>query len=184
MRRALAPVHIASRERRGKESMKSKSFGIMIVGFVLLAFMAITMIFFIVRAHIQFHEDFAITVDGVTEKTLSVPSLQLVPGSQKDYDVHVKCEATGLYEVEVFYYEKHNGGLKNFVNAVMMLGDEQVHEGALGELIDGEPVKFDWTFEEDEEMTLTISYEMPIEIGNEAKGTSASFDVKLKITKK
>ena len=156
----------------------------MIVGLVLLAFMSISLIFFIARAHDQFHNDFAITVDGVTEKTLKVPSLQLVPGSEKEYDVHVKCEATGLYQVEVFYYEKNDGGLKNFVNAVMMLGDERVHEGALLELIGGEPVKFDWTFREDEEMTLTIRYEMPDEIGNEAKNTSAGFDVKIKITKK
>ena len=170
--------------RRGKESMKSKSFGIMIIGLALLLIMSIVMLLFIVRAHERFHSDLAITVDGVTEKTLTVPSLQLVPGSQEEYDVHVKCEASGLYEVEVFYYEKQNGGLKNFVNAVMTLGDERVHKGALRDLIDGEPVRFDWTFEEGEAMTLTISYEMPIEIGNEAKGTSAGFDVKIKITKK
>ena len=120
----------------------------------------------------------------MTEATLKVPSLKLVPGGEEEYEVGVKCEATGLYEVEISYHERSDGGLKAFVNAFVSLGDEQASEKALAELIGGEPLVFDWTFEEGEAMPLRIRYEMPFDVGNEAKNTSASFDVKIKITKK
>ena len=165
--------------------MKSKSFGIMLVGFLLLGLMAIMIIFFIAGAHESFDGDITVTAGGVTEATLKVPSLKLVPGGKEEYGIGVKCEATGLYEIEISYHEKLDGGLKSFVNATVSLGDDQASAKTLAELIDGgEPLRFDWTFEEGEATPFVIRYEMPLEVGNEAKSTSASFDVKIKITKK
>lgn len=164
--------------------MKNRSINMLIVAFCALACMAVALIFFIGYAHERFEDGITVTENGVTESVMEVRDLVLTPTAKKEYHVNLYCEATGGYNISLDYREKHDGGMKNFVVVKVSLGDKQVYEGMLSELLDEDiTIDFPGELHADDPLTLTFSYEMPREIGNEAQGTSADFDIVIKIKK-
>ena len=156
----------------------------LLVGMFLFILMAIMMILFLYRADEKFENNITVTESGVTESVLKVQDLTLVPGTRRDYHVNLICDATGNYYIHLDYEEVHDGGMKHFVNVRIMLGDDEVYYGPLTELIDEDYiVTFEGILDHLDPLVLSFYYEMPIETGNEAQGTSADFDINLTIEK-
>ena len=104
------------------------------------------------------------------------------------YDVGVitnlKCEVEGEYNVTVSFKELTNGGLKNYTDLRVLLGDEVIHESKLSEVLDfRNPVEIKFTCELDMKSTvpLTFEYSMPEGVGNDAKRTTAKFNTNILI---
>lgn len=120
-------------------------------------------------------------------ETVSIEGLALVPGDERDYSFKLKCRDKGEYQVGLRMVEKPegDGGLKEFINVKIVLDDKVLYEGSLKEVllgeavIYGEPVSFSR-----ESVDLVITYAMPIEVGNEAMGTFADFDMTLMVSEK
>ena len=164
--------------------MNTKRSNIIIVAMLLFSILSIMLIVFIDRAHEDFKKDITVSATGVTEKTLTVRDLQLSPTQQTEFDVGLTCAASGSYHISLDYVEQRDGGMKHFIDVVVKYNGEVVYEGNLLELLDGdEIVRFEGVLEEKEPCTITIVYEMPIDVGNEAQGTSADFDIRLRIEK-
>ena len=76
--------------------------------------------------------------------------------------------------------------MKHFVNVEVWCEgmDEVAYEGPLVDLLDGEEIiTLNGNLYSRDPLELKIYYEMPITTGNEAKGTSADFNINLSIKK-
>ena len=69
-------------------------------------------------------------------------------------------------------------------SGLVKVNGEAVYTGKLASLIDkNEIVSFDETLWANNPQTMTVVYTMPYETGDEAQGTTADFDIHLKIQK-
>ena len=164
--------------------MKAKTFGIFIVAFILLAAIAVSLYVLIAYAKEVFPENITVHSEGVTESILPVRDLRLNPSESKSYSVNLVCEASGLYLVTLDFIETLDGGMKDFVNVTVLSDGTEVYSGALGKLISGEiNAQFEAELSADDPVVITVLYQMPRGIGNEAQGTYSDFDVKLSVKK-
>lgn len=165
--------------------MKNKSVNILIVSFLLIGIMAVMLITFLGKAKEDFPENITVSSDGVTESILAVRDLKLSPTESKEYSVNLVCAASGSYHIYLDYEEKEDGGMKPFVDVTVKFDGEVVYEGELAALLrdDGELIQFEGELHAEEPLVVSICYLMPYDVGNEAQGTYADFDIHLKIEK-
>ena len=164
--------------------MKIKSISMFAFSLVLLLLMSTMLTFYMIYAHETFEEGITVSENGVTEAVVEVRDLNLAPSESREYVINLVCKASGGYHITLEYEEQLDGGLKQFVNVAVRLGEETVYEGRLSKLLSGEEkIQFDGVLEEKTPLPITVIYEMPVSIGNEAQGTYADFDVRLKILK-
>ena len=158
----------------------------LIVGMLVLVMMSIMLVVFLDKAHDDFPKDVTVSANGVTEKLLNVRNMTLLPTDKREYSVNFYCAASGLYDMEIDYIEKKDGGMKSHVNVSILFDGDVVYSGRLSELLDKERdpiVKFDGQLHETKPMTVTFVYEMPGEVGNEAQGTWSDFDIRFTVSK-
>ncbi len=142
------------------------------------------LITFLGKAKEDFPENITVSEDGVTESILAVRDLKLCPTESKEYSVNLVCAASGSYHISLDYEEKKNGGMKPFVDVTVKFNGEVVYEGELAALLDsGELIQFEGELHAEEPLVVSICYLMPYDVGNEAQGTYADFDIHLKIEK-
>lgn len=164
--------------------MKNKSMNILIVALLLLSLMSITLIVFLDDAHNRFKQDITVNAGGVTEEIMAVRDLHLNPTESREYSVNFTCAASGLYDFAIEYIEEKDGGMKNFVNVNVRFGDELLYSGRLADLfLEDVVLEFQGELHATEPVTVKFSYGMPYEVGNEAQGTSADFDIRFTVSK-
>lgn len=164
--------------------MKNKNINMLIVGLLLLGLMAVMLIVFLGKAKEDFPKNITANENGVTESILAVRDLKLNPTESKEYSVNLVCAASGSYHIYLDYEEKEDGGMKPFIDVTVKFDDEVIYEGELAALLDGdEVIQFEGELHETEPLVVSICYLMPYDIGNEAQGTYADFDIHLKIEK-
>ena len=164
--------------------MKNKNINMLIIALLLLGSIAFSLIAFLTKVKEDFQENITVSESGVTEKAVKVRNLSLNPTDSREYSINLVCEASGKYLVSIEYDEKDDGGMKEFVNVTIKANDDMVYEGTLIDLIDNAPtVEFEGELYAKDPVVITINYAMPYEVGNEAEGTSADFDVIVKIAK-
>jgi hypothetical protein len=137
---------------------------------------------FLIRGNVI--EEITIDRDGVSELTLEVDDLRLVPASEKEYIVEMKAKATGHYTLSMFYYETDDGGMSQYVDVVISYMDNVVYEGRLSELIRGKEILCDIDLLDGSITELKFCYKMSEEVGNEAQGTTTSFNISLAIKRR
>lgn len=165
--------------------MKNRNINILIVALILAGIMAFMLAVFIEDAHDKFEENITVDAGGVTETTLEVRDLRLIPTQKSEYSVNLVCAASGDYNVYLDYVEKKDGGMKPFVTVTVSCDGNQIYRGGLSELLDNDIIiEFEETLEAKEPRVITFIYEMPYETGNEAQGTYSDFNIKLTISKK
>lgn len=163
--------------------MKIKSINILLVSICLLGIMAVMLSVFLTKAHNDLRESITVSANGVTQKTLEINDLTLIPTQKKEYQISLSCEASGTYDLTLEYDEKLDGGMKDFVNVTVRCNGVDVYRGGLASLLDGENVTFDAYLTKNDPTVIAFTYEMPAEVGNEAKGTAADFNINLMIEK-
>ena len=168
----------------GGREMTKRSFHILIVSFLLLALMAVVLMIFLAKAKEDFPKNITVSENGVTETLLPMRNLSLMPGESKEYTVNLICDATGSYYIYVDFDEKIDGGMKEFVDVYISANGELIYVGTLFDMLDNDTVvETLGELDEEEPFEITIQYTMPQEIGNEAQGSYADFDVHVKIKK-
>ncbi len=164
--------------------MKSKSISILSVAIGLLGIIAVMLIVFVEQAHDDFEKGITVSAEGVTTETLEVRDLTLNPTETREYEVNLTCPASGSFDISLVFEEVIDGGMKQFVDVTVSLGDTEVYRGRLSELIaSGTAVSFEGELLAEEPLVLSVSYTMPRDVGNEAQGTYAEFDVHLTVEK-
>lgn len=164
--------------------MNKKTVFIIISALLMLGLMASMLVMFVMKAHENFPKNIKVRENGVTEDVFTIRDLQLCPNQSKEYEVDLVCDASGDYNITMTYEELQQGTMKHYVDVVVKANGETVYTGKLSTLIDNkEIISFDGTLLAKEPLILTVTYTMPYEVGNEAQGTSADFDIHLKIQK-
>lgn len=127
-----------------------------------------------------------ITIDkgGEVSREYVVTNLALYPGNQEVTELNVKSKLSGNFEVTLEFREINDGALKNFVTVEVLFDGEVKVIKNLCELFDGNKITFDCNISSSSRSNLKIIYKMPIETGDTAQDTTASFNVGLKIEKK
>ena len=165
--------------------IKSKSIWILIISFIVVAFISIAIIFNNLDARSEFTNSVKIDGSGYAEKEIEVRNLQLHPNESKSYSIEVAPEFGGDYEISINYQEIKDGGLKEFETVSFSVDGKQVQSSSLKSLLDGKSsIVILQNFSEDKPLKLTVTYIMPYEVGNEAQGAYADFDVTLIFDKK
>lgn len=164
--------------------MKNKSINILIVSLLLLGIMAVSLIVFLGKAKEDFPKNITVSENGITESVLTVRDLKLNPTESKEYNVNLVCAASGSYHIYLDYEEKEDGGMKPFIDVIVKFDNAVVYEGELAALLNtGEVIQFEGELHKAEPLVVSICYVMPYDVGNEAQGTYADFDIHLKIEK-
>ena len=165
--------------------MNSRRISMLIVALLLLAAMAVVLVVFVQKAHEDFEDGITVSKDGVTEEVIKVRDLKLNPTDKTEYSINLTCLASGDFDIFFDFREKKDGGMKEFVDVTVSLGDKRIYEGSLSKLLEnGEVVEFEGYLEAKKPVVVTICYEMPQHIGNEAQGTYSDFDINVKVVKK
>ena len=164
--------------------MKTKSLNILIVALLLLGLMSVTLIIFLNEAHENFPDSVVINADDRSESVYTVQNLRLTPTQAREYEVNLVCDASGSYNIFLEYEETYDGGMKDFVDVTVTCHDRIIYQGPLSRLLNGDMrVEFEGELKSKDPLVVKIRYEMPKDTGNEAKGTSTDFDVRIIIEK-
>lgn len=162
--------------------IKIKSLASLVVALLLLSVMAIILIFYVEEDLPRLSETVTVTSDGVLEETLVVDDLTINPGEKRECVIFLKSELDTDFDVTLKFEESFDGGLKSFIDVEIFSGDERVYIGVLAELLSGQAVEFNEDLS-NQPTLLKIIYKMPVQTGDEAQNTTASFYIRLKIQK-
>ena len=161
--------------------IKKRSVSIFVVAMILTSLISVCLLCFIKEEVSSISETVVVSVDGKAEKTLTVEQLSIYPGERRECIVFLKSELSGDYKATIDFEEKDNGGLKDFIDVEIYIGDEMVYNGNLIGLLSGRRVAFNLNLDNENTNQLKIVYIMDVNVGNNAQKTTASFYVKLKI---
>ena len=122
-----------------------------------------------------------VSADGVTQETLEIKDLSLVPGDKVEYEISLTITASATYHLTLDFSEEKDGGLKQFVNTTIKLDEKEVSSDKLSAFLSGKKMDEKLAAEEGQVLSLKIIYDMGIEVGDEAQETYSDFDVALTI---
>lgn len=118
-------------------------------------------------------ENTVIKLDGETSKTLKAEIKGLYPGKTEDYVISFTGDDAENYFISLDFNNGNDGNLKNYIEVEIATNDSTI-EKSLNELLEGDLVSLGSGVTE-----ITISYTMPIDVGNEAQGESVVFYIEL-----
>lgn len=132
-------------------------------------------------AHDEFAQQIVIETDEQqTVKNFEFESLNLKPGESCKYTIQLVCRAEGEYQISVVFCDK-GGTLKNFVDVTVLLDGKKLASGEMSEIFGNDNIVTKSNLTAEDASELSIIYEMPPTVGNEAQGATADFDVTVTI---
>lgn len=129
-------------------------------------------------------KEIVINSDGKAHDVLEVNSMKLFPSEKKLYDIGLTSKLEGTFHVRLDFNEIEDGGMKEFVDVVIKVGEEEIFEGKLSYLLGDYVVEFDSLIKKTSLTIIEIEYSMSEEVSNEAKNTFSSFNIDLTIERK
>ena len=108
---------------------------------------------------------------------VSFEHLGLVPGEQIEYTLIVTSNEGPTYAVDFDFRETEDSPLSDYVYVRMLLGEEELCNALLADLMDSGAISRELKIKESDSCELTIIYYMPEEVGNEAENAEAHFDL-------
>ena len=127
-------------------------------------------------------ETFTIEVDGQKRHELKFEATDLRPGVTKEFTLYVKSEMGGEYTVKFDFKDSDTGRLNDYIS-VMIESDDYNEVGKLTELF-GRGVKFGCKVEPKSSTGIKIKYFLDRDVGNEAQGEIADFDLTVELVQK
>lgn len=162
--------------------MRKFFIGLLIFASIVMIGFAGYFLYFIIDTSDDFSEKVVIRNEGIVEEVLEVSNLSLIPGESKEYEVELVSIHEGKFFVILDYNQTENGGLEDYVDVVIMLDGGVLFKGKLSELFNDDfVVECKTIFVANQPQVLTITYTMDLSVGNEAKNTSSTFEIALRI---
>jgi len=119
--------------------------------------------------------------EGDTKK-ITFESLALVPGEQCSYDIELDHEVQKQYDLILDFYEIEEKSLKDSARVRIESGGVPIYDELLATAFEDENIKFPVDFDKDMNTAFKVTYYMPLEVGNEAQGAEALFELRLTAT--
>ena len=162
--------------------IKKRTRNILILVLCIYALIGIVFFFYVRQVQSDFTEEITVEINGTTTSVLKMGELNLKPSESRDYAVNLKSKSDGEYKIDLNFSETTDGKLKDFINAEIACGEKK-YTKTLRELLSGEDtITFICSLKGDVATRILIHYYMPIEVGNEAQGAVADFNVALTAT--
>lgn len=103
--------------------------------------------------------------------------LNLVPGSEVKYTLTVNSSDGPTYAVDFEFRDRGDSPLQDYVYVRMLIGEEEICDSLLADVMDSGAISHSIKIDKGEPCEVTIIYYMPEDIGNEAEGAEAHFDI-------
>lgn len=156
---------------------------LMLVAFCIAAMTGMGIIYYTQTAKDGFELGESVTLrpEGETTITQEVAELSLIPGTSQSYSVEMKCMAENTYAINVSFTETGSSSLRGFAFVEAYLDGILLGKASLDDLLGGMTFDTECKLYASSAAVLELRYNMPLEIGNEAEGTVASFDVNISV---
>lgn len=102
--------------------------------------------------------------------------LGLVPGQSVEYELYLSTGDGPTQCISLDFYETGDSPLKDYVRVTIFLNDEEICDELLGDVMDAGNIVCNADISSGEHK-ITLVYYMPEEVGNEAAGAEAWFDL-------
>ena len=152
------------RKARGLMSKKIKY--VLVLACVAAAFVGAT-IFFLLQSENEAIDRTTISINGETTKTLAADIKGLYPGGKSEYEIAL--DGGSDFEITLSFRDKSDGGLKEYIDVKITVGDKTI-EKPLAELLDGGEISLGRNVG-----TIGIVYLMDEHAGNETQGADICF---------
>ena len=103
----------------------------------------------------------------------------LVPGESCEYALELRHDAAGTCEVRLQFVEHEEKALREFAYIKIVSRDRVLCDERMADLFEGDGIVIPVDFDTGANTELKIVYYLPIEVGNEAKGAEAVFELVL-----
>lgn len=163
--------------------IKRRTRNILILTLCVYVLIGIAFFFYIRTVQNDFPKEITVEVNGTTTSLLKIGEFNLKPGEDREYVVNLKSKVSGDYKINLDFTEITYSELKRFINVEIIVRDDESYYRTLSELLDSEEkIEFMSSLKWDMATRILIRFHMPIEVGNEAQGTVADFNVVLTAT--
>ena len=120
-----------------------------------------------------------IRLANASSMPIEFDNLPLTPGSSTSYEFRFTSYSSKKYDVSLDFVEdeekKDYNTLKHFVRVKIEVDDEILCDDLLERVIDGNSIHFPVDVGKKINTRMKVTYSLPEDIGNEAKGATAAF---------
>ncbi len=116
--------------------------------------------------------------DGETQ-TVKFENLCLIPGEECEYTLKLKSDGIEECDLTIDFVETQERTLKNFAYVRVKAGDTVICDDLMAKVFDGEAIILPVDFGSDKNAELTVTYYLPLDVGNEAQSAEAIFELRL-----
>lgn len=114
-------------------------------------------------------------------KIINFKDLTLIPGQKTDYTVVINSNFSKDYIIELFFEEKNNNQVNNFLYVELLIDDEVIYESMFNEVLN-RSVSFSKYIIKNEPLKIKVVYYLDKNTGNEIQ--NEEIDIELKIIKR
>ncbi len=127
----------------------------------------------------KYSEEKTVTVDGETKTELEVELKEFVPGSREFYEIKLKGNRGSKFDVSMNFEKLKTDSLAKYIDVEIFVDGKKVDGNSLDVYLEGKSTEFEVDFSDEEIKTVSIVYEMGLDVGDEAQEKSADFKVVL-----
>ena len=148
--------------------------GLIIIGVILMALMLGT---------IQEANVIHVELEGDGTEALQYENLGLLPGTHCEYVIKMEQVSVEEYDLSLDFSEivdpDETGTLKHYARVRIVTSDGAVCDELLETAFEADPIVLHVDFKEKKNTELTVTYYLPLEVGNEAKNAKTTFELLL-----
>lgn len=132
---------------------------------------------FVLTSQDEFTKNITLGEDGSVSEEINVSLVGFYPGHSVEYTINFGSSAAFGYDASISFEADGDCSLAEYIVVDMTLNGQSLNDGTLKDFIDGQDTVFSLENLNDGGAALVIKYTMPSEVGNEAQGTVANFNV-------
>lgn len=114
-------------------------------------------------------------------KIINFKDLTLIPGHKTDYTVVINSNFSKDYIIELFFEEKNNNLINNFLYVELLIDDKVIYENTFNE-VKSDTIRFSKFIKKNEPLKIKVVYYLDKNTGNEIQ--NEEIDIELKIIKR
>ncbi len=156
-----------------------KSIFLLIIGLIVLIFVGLMLFVVITFTQNDFSKTIRLQENGVTQEKFEIDGLNLKPGDNREYELKYSCVGGGLYDLTFEFNSKALGGMEKYIVVEVEDSNRKVSLPLNTLFEKGNPIEITINLNEKLEETVYLRFIMPVEVGNEAQGTTTSFWVQM-----
>ena len=164
--------HYVAEEEKMKDILSSIAIGVM-VGII---------IFEVIFAIGLFRDpngdgSIQVEVEDGEASVVEFEKLGLLPGQSVEYTLYLSSSDGPTKTVHFDFHETADSPLADYVYVKMLFEGEEICDALLADVMTDLPIAFETDLSSGDQREVTVIYYMPEEVGNEAEGAEAWFDL-------